>query len=407
VLVLLALVGTADAQEQVVVVGQQEIIRTDYRIGRSAIGSAEVCDYRILDSRREVVLTGRSVGETTLTLWDQAGELRNEYFLRVRPSSGDANQVTDELKQLLGGIEGIRFQTVGRTVWVEGEVLTERDLERVQKVLDSYPEVRSLVELSPVTQQMLDAAAAESVKTVQLDVTIIEIDKRYRRDLGIRWSGQLTPESTLPFEGTDIGPITGVIENVLPQLNFLTVADKARVLATPTVITQSGQRAELFVGGELPIPVSLGGGAVSVEFKDFGVKLEFEPVVDTQDNINTGIYVELSSLGGPTVEGVPGLLSNRLSTSVFVKEGQSITLGGLIKSGEARNVDKIPGLGNIPILGHLFKSTRFLNDETEMLVFATPRVVRNEQAGAEIRTRVQTDFAEFTELGAAGAPKPE
>ncbi|MGH9459999.1 MAG: hypothetical protein ACRD1X_02190, partial [Vicinamibacteria bacterium] len=308
---------------------------------------------------------------------------------------------------LLGGIEGIRFQTVGRTVWVEGEVLTERDLERVQKVLDGYPEVRSLVELSPVTQQMLDAAAAEATKTVQLDVTILEIDKRYRRDLGIRWSGQITPESRLPFEGSDIGPITGVIEDLLPQINFLTVTDKARVLATPTLTTQSGQRAELFVGGELPIPVSLGGGAVSVEFKDFGVKLEFEPVVDSQNNVNTGIYVELSSLGGPTVEGVPGLLSNRLATSVFVKEGQSITLGGLIKSGEARNVDKIPGLGNIPVLGHFFKSTRFLNDETEMLVFATPQVVGTAEAGSTIKERVQSDFVEFTELGAAGAPKPD
>ncbi|MGH9461106.1 MAG: pilus assembly protein N-terminal domain-containing protein, partial [Vicinamibacteria bacterium] len=73
---------TAGAQEQVVVVGQQEIIRVDYRIGRSAVGSAQICDYRILESRQEVILTGVSVGETTLTLWDQAGEVRNEYFIR-------------------------------------------------------------------------------------------------------------------------------------------------------------------------------------------------------------------------------------------------------------------------------------------------------------------------------------
>ena len=258
--------------------------------------------------------------------------------------------------------------------------------------MQGYPEVRSLVELSAVTQQMLDQAAAESMSTVQLDVTIVEIDKSYRRNLGIRWAGQYTPESKLPFEGTDIGPLTGVIEDILPQLNVLTQTGKAKILATPTLITQSGDRAHIFVGGEIPIPISLPAGGVAIEYKEYGVKMEFEPVVDTQHNIATGIFVELSSLGGVTVKSVPGLITNRIDTSIFVREGQSITLGGLVQSREAEHIDKIPGLGNIPILGHLFKSKLFRQEVTEMLVFARVHPVSRRMTGTSVFRTGMRDF---------------
>jgi pilus assembly protein CpaC len=276
-------------------------------------------------------------------------------------------------------------------------------MERINKVLESYPEVRSLIELSPITQEMMDRAEAASVKTVQMDVSIMEIDKSLMRNLGVRWSGQVAPESTAEFQigGGDsfFGPITGVIENILPKLDMLTSSGKARILATPTLVTKSGQQAELFVGGELPIPVAQSGGAVSIEYKEYGVKLQFQPVVDTQDNIDTTIFVEMSSLGGPAATGAaPGIISNRVTTSIFVKTGQSITLGGLVRSEDAQSMDKVPGLGSIPILGNLFKSNRYLRDETEMLVFATPRVVSADEAGADIRERVTTDFEEFEEI---------
>ena len=210
---------------------------------------------------------------------------------------------------------------MGGTVWIEGEVLTQRDLDRITKVLESYPEVRSLVELSPMTQQMMDRAQADSIKTVQLDVTIMEVDKTMMRSLGVKWAGSINPSSALPFEGTNVGPISGVICNILPSINMMTSTGKARVLAQPTLITRSGQKAQLFVGGELPIPVAQGGGAISIEYKEYGVKLEFEPKVDTQDNIDTVIFVEMSSLGGPAAQGgAPGLITNRVTTNVFVQD---------------------------------------------------------------------------------------
>ncbi len=178
-------------------------------------------------------------------------------------------------------------------------MLTQRDLDRIEKVLESYPEVRSLVELSPMTQQMMDRAEADSIKTVQMDVTIMEVDKTMMRSLGVKWAGSVNPSSALPFEGTSVGPISGVISNILPSINMMTTTGKARVLAQPTLITRSGQKAELFVGGELPIPVAQGGGAISIEYKEYGVKLQFEPKVDSQDNIDTVIFVEMSTLGGP------------------------------------------------------------------------------------------------------------
>jgi pilus assembly protein CpaC len=398
-LLAIAAVAGAQMEQQVVAVGAQTIVRVDFPIGRSALANDNVADFRILESRREVLLIGRQAGETTLSLWDQQGVLQREILVRVRPSSGGARQITEELKELLGGIEGVEYREVGGTVWLEGEVLTQRDLDRITKVLESYPEVRSLVELSPMTQQMMDRAQADSVKTVQMDVTIMEVDKTMMRSLGVKWAGSINPSSALPFEGTNVGPISGVISNILPSINMMTSTGKARVLAQPTLITRSGQKAQLFVGGELPIPVAQGGGGISIEYKEYGVKLEFEPKVDTQDNIDTVIFVEMSSLGGPAAQGgAPGLITNRVTTNVFVQTGDSITLGGLIQASDAQNVDKVPGLGSIPVLGNLFKSKQFIRNQTEMLVFATPRVVTAAEAGSGLKEKVTGDFEEFDEI---------
>lgn len=180
---------------------------------------------------------------------------------------------------------------------------------------------------------------------------------------------------------------------------MLTSSGQARVLARPTLITRSGQKAELFVGGEIPIPVAQGSGAVSVEYKEYGVKLEFEPHVDTQDNIDTTIFVEMSNLGGPSPGGnAPGLITNRVMSNVFVRQGQSITLGGLVKSEDAENVDKVPGLGSIPVLGNLFKSKGYMRNQTEMVIFATPTIVSADEAGRELREHVTAEFEEFEEI---------
>ncbi|MGH9323045.1 MAG: type II and III secretion system protein family protein, partial [Vicinamibacteria bacterium] len=400
--------GVAQQEQQVVAVGAQTIVRVDFPIGRSALANDNVADFRILESRFEVLLIGKKAGETTLSLWDQQGNLRKEMVIRVRPSAGGAKQITDELHQLLGGIEGIEYREVGGTVWLEGEVLTQRDLDRITKVLEGYPEVRSLVELSPMTQVMMDQAQADSVKTVQMDVTIMEVDKTMLRNLGVRWGGSVSPSSSLSFEGTSVGPISGVIDNILPSIDMMTSTGKARVLAQPTLITKSGQKAQLFVGGELPIPVAQGGGAVSIEYKEYGVKLEFSPIVDSQNNIDTTIFVEMSSLGGPAPGGgAPGLISNRVNTNVFVKDGESITLGGLVRAQDAQNVDKVPGLGSIPVLGNLFKSKQFIRNQTEMLIFATPRVVTAAEAGSGLREKVTGDFEEFTEIESHDPKKDE
>jgi pilus assembly protein CpaC len=398
---------------EVVTVGGQTLIRVDFAIGRTALGNEAVADFRVLSSRREVLVMGRAPGQTTLTLWDQDDILQREITLRVRPSSGTAKQIIDELKQLIGGIEGLDYREVGGTVWLEGEVLTERDMDRIDRVLASYPEVRSLVELSPMTQVLMDRAGADSVKTVQLDVTIVEVDKNMVRDLGVRWSSEVSPNSSMPFAldeggggiGGVFGPITGVINNLLPSIEMLTGNGQARVLARPTLITRSGQKAELFVGGELPIPVAQGGGAVSIEYKEYGVKIEFEPNVDTQDNVDMTIFVEMSNLGGPSVGGSPGFITNRVVSNVFVPQGQSITLGGLVKSDDAKNVDKVPGLGSIPILGHLFKSKRYMRNQTEMVIFATPTIVSADEAGRELREHVTAGFEEFEEIDSHKANK--
>jgi pilus assembly protein CpaC len=157
----------------------------------------------------------------------------------------------------------------------------------------------------------------------------------------------------------------------------------AKILAKPTLLARSGQTASFLVGGEIPIPVSQGGGfgSITVSYKSFGIGVEFTPTVLGPDRIHLEVAPEVSAPDfslGVNIGGVatPGFVTRRASTSVELADGQSFAIAGLLRDETSGSIEKYPLLGDIPILGALFRSTSFRRQETELVIIVTPRIVR-------------------------------
>jgi len=401
VVLLFSAVQIGWAEDQTLFVGDQKTVAMPYKIGNISMGDSKICQIEIIKDRTQVLLIGRSVGITKLMLWDQQGNLRDEIQIYVNPTN--VRQTMQELSQIIGNIEGIKFRAVGSQVVIDGEVLTQDDMDRINKVVGSRKDVLNLVKMSKETQRLMDEAQASSVRTVQLDVRIMEVDRSYLRTLGVQWSG--TPVSLNPMTFTSKGgpalsAITGTIN--LPQLNAITSVGKARLLSNPTIITRSGEKGHLFVGGEIPIQVAQGLGQMSVQYKEFGLKLDFTPQVDQLNNISMAISIEASRLSGQgTATSPPGIIKNQVDTKVFVHEGESIVLGGLVQNEDGLLVDKIPALGNLPGLGNLFKSQQFRKNETDLVMIASPHLVKSPaEAGQNVAGQTQKNFDQYQELTA-------
>lgn len=401
VVLLFSAVQIGWAEDQTLFVGDQKTVTMPYKIGNISMGDSKLCQIEIIKDRTQVLLIGRSVGITKLMLWDQQGNLRDEIQIYVNPTN--VRQTMQELSQIIGNIEGIKFRAVGSQVVIDGEVLTQDDMDRINKVVGSRKDVLNLVKMSKETQRLMDEAQASSVRTVQLDVRIMEVDRSYLRTLGVQWSG--TPVSLNPMTFTSKGgpalsAITGTIN--LPQLNAITSTGKGRLLSNPTIIARSGEKGHLFVGGEIPIQVAQGLGQMSVQYKEYGLKLDFTPVVDQLNNISMAISIEASRLSGQgTAASPPGIIKNQVDTKVFVHEGESIVLGGLVQNEDGLQVDKIPALGNLPGLGNLFKSQQFRKSETDLVVIASPHLVKSPaEAGQNVAGQTQKNFDQYQELTA-------
>jgi pilus assembly protein CpaC len=239
----------------------------------------------------------------------------------------------------------------------------------------------------------------------------MEVDRSYLRTLGVQWSGspvQMNPLNFASKGGPALSPVTGTIS--LPQLNAIASSGKGRLLSSPSLIARSGEKGHLFVGGEIPIRVAQGLGQFSVQYKEFGLKMDFAPVVDQLNNITMAIMIEASRLSGQgTADSPPGIIKNQIDTKVFVKEGDTIVLGGLVSNEDSLMVDKVPGLGNVPVFGNVFKSAQFRKSETDLVMFATPHLVRSaSEAGQNVAGQTQQNYNQNQDIMAtdkeAGTP---
>ena len=412
--------GTGDYRHHIEVeLHKSRLQRTDLPITRISITDPEIANYHLITPTQFLVLATKNPGRTDLIVWH--GDDRAEiYEVEVFIPGDLIGAINQRIRQLAPGAQ-VTVLPGNKGVMLVGEVVSQGMLERVLTILKGFDV--GFVNLVSVTGS----------QQVQLEVKIAEVSRSGAKKMGLgflikdKWSIGLIPsggasgsasasnsripETTFTETASDgttsqfttsgglaqslssemelLAPFGSAFQLVLHGLNddFLSIISLlksqglAQMLATPTLVTMSGQEAEFLVGGEFPIPISGGFNDTSIEFKRYGIILRFTPFVTGEETITIRVSPEVSSpdfslavfSGGVSV---PGLKTRRGSTTLQLRDGQTFIMAGLLKEDLRTTVNKLPFLGDIPILGTLFTSKEFQKDESELMVMVTPRLVR-------------------------------
>jgi pilus assembly protein CpaC len=390
----LAMPLTAAAAEKLAVAANQSQILNIGGVERVAVANPDIADI-IVVSGSEIMLVGKAPGTTTLHIW--AGGSRMSYEVEVGTND---TQIANDIKTILG-YSDIRVSKVNKSVILEGKVNDQYQRMRAEKVASAYGEkVINLLEITRPVQ-------------VKIEARIIEINRQKTDNLGIKWGNEpATPgtfrvgqtpmsdwKTTYPASGTSGNDYNNALVDSKPfgkswggfggywdinaQLEALVKKGLAKILSQPNVITLSGEKASIVVGGEIPVPVSIQNGTVTVEWKEFGIKLIIEPEVNNEGLINSKIKAEVSDVdwnSGHTIGlsasfQIPPINKRSAEAAVALSSGQTMAIGGLISSTTTQAVTKIPLLADLPVLGKLFTSKEFSHDETELIILITPTIV--------------------------------
>ena len=371
---------------------------------RIALGSGRVLQANWLDDR-QLLLIPEAPGETTLHLWLKGGGIRKYQILVTESNSV---RLAQDMNLLLGENSGVRARALGERILLEGQNPTEEGAWRAAELVKRYPQVISLVSRRGYEQM------------INLEVKMIEIGRNALKQLGVRWqgggagdwavsgpsfgvigdfkrSGAFLPEGgAAATRGFAVAPrihpfatSASMVSSLSSMIDLMVQNGDAAVLAEPRLSTRSGGKARFVAGGELPIPVLSANGAANVDFKEYGVRFEVEPVVNAQGVISASLHTEVSSIDDEVmVRGVPGLRKQSSNTDVNLRPGETLVIAGMVRNEMSGAITKIPGLGDLPILGHLFRSKRFRQRESEMVVLITPRLSEQGSAPA-VDPRVQ------------------
>ena len=364
-------------------------------IVRVAIGKGEVVSSKIIDGKG-LLLIAEKPGDTELRIW-RKGE--RESRIQVSVTMDDPAKQLSSVRTLLKNFPYVKTRQVNGAIIMEGFAMPE-EIEQLKQIQMLFPYMVNLVK-----ERKINAG-----QMIRMDVKIVEFSKKQLKNIGIKWdtvlagpaagyAGAPLTNDAFAFaspsiNGTsdlivdslnDAGGLNlldnasfgyvGLISGITSQINLLMDSGDAKLLAEPMLNTRSGESATFLAGGEFPIPVPQDGGN-TIEFKEYGVKLEIEPVADDSGNIQSSIVTEVSTLDfSVQSQGVPGLLSRKTESVINARNGETIVIAGIVNSEQSKAVSKVPWLGDIPIIGELFKSKDYQNKKSELVVFVTPRVV--------------------------------
>jgi pilus assembly protein CpaC len=415
--------------------GKSTFLRTDFTVKRVSVGDPGVLEVNVL-SPREIQLVPVQIGTTNVVLWDAQGVpilvMDAEVGSRFSP-------IARRIRSVLG-VGDVQVEPAGDAVVVRGRVPSPLHVERAMAIARAYVG-------GDGEDRVVNALEVGGPQQVMIEVIIAEMQRSLGRDLTVNWSTAIEAGGTIfafdSFLGglaafdertTSLAPaellkklaLTDRIDfagTVIKENDFLLdvfieaaqTRGLAKVLAKPTLLARSGQTASFLAGGEIPIPVAQGGafGSITIEYKKFGVGVEFAPTVLGPDRIHLEVSPEVSqpdfTIASATAGVVtPGFSTRRASTSVELGDGQSFAIAGLLSDQVNEFVEKYPLLGDIPVLGMLFRSTSFQRNETELVIIVTPRIVKPLPPG---RLRLPTDSFvepndfEFYLLGALEAQR--
>jgi len=358
---------------------------------RIAIGNGKVISVSTVAKNQMLVLAEAS-GITTLHLWLKNG---SERIITVKVRENSANATLEDINRLLASVDNVRARIAGSKIILEGEMVSDANQERVAAIQKMYPD-----------QVVNFIGKVGWEKMIYLDVKVLELSTQGSRDLGIRWDSSINgphagvladfysnptfryvPDagtsgldlSQVPLPGK-VWPPKGFINLstlITSRINLLVQQGEAQVLAAPSLTTRSGSKARFVAGGEIPLPVASGFGQTQVEFKEYGVILEVTPVTDKSGAIYAKVDVEVSSIDrSVTVLGIPGILKRKSTAEFNSRDGETVVLNGMYSFEGSEDTQKLPGAGDIPLLGGLFRNKTRNASTREVAIVITPRVVQ-------------------------------
>ena len=391
-------------------VGQSKVLKTPFAITRISVADPDIADI-ILTSEREIYVNGQAPGVTNLSVWG-----KSRFTTATVAVEADVSLLKEKLNQILPE-EKIGVEAAGDSIVLSGEVTGPVTQDTAMSLALPYAgnkkeKIVNLMHVGGVQQVMVEVRLAEISRNLgeRMGINFWALSKS--GNFGISQLNGLATVSDLvrSFSSSvftqamspNITAIAGWKAGGLLWTMFFDVLKQqglGRVLAEPNLVTTSGQEASFLAGGEFPIPVpqtGVGGGStITIEYKKFGVGLVFTPTVLDQDKIALKVAPEVSELdftAGVAFTSlgftVPGLKVRRTSTHVEVKDGQTFAIAGLLNDSHRNMINKFPVLGDIPVLGALFRSSSFQKNETELVVLVTPHLVKPMAASA---SRLPTD----------------
>ena len=420
-----------------VTVNKSMVFRLAEKAKRVSVSQPAVADVLVV-APSQLLINGKAIGTTSLIVFDEKGDVVN-YDLVVGP---DISALRAQLRTIFPN-EKVEVSTSGPSLVLKGEVANETVYDKVLEIVLTYippkppatiaPTASTIVVNTPKAtlpsagnssfggfedaadlyspyrfpdkgkiEGLVDLLVIREIRQIELDVIVAEVSMTKAREIGFafRYDGPTQVRSSttalgsvsdtggtstvgLPaFLGAPTGAFTYIngAYSLVSLYRLLQNKDIAEVLAQPRLVIKNGRSGGFLSGGEFPIVQTL-ADASTVQYKSFGVRLDFVPVITLSDRIDLRVFPEVSEPDGVLVSGFPQLKVNRTLTRVELKEGESLIIGGLLKRDILKDLSKIPILGDVPILGALFRSTRFRNRETELIFVITPRLVSTMKPG--------------------------
>lgn len=384
----------SSAEDIKVTLGKSVVLDYPEDVSRISTSNPEVVDY-VPVSTREILLHAKGVGSATLVIWAKSGQ-RNFYNINVEPNLEPIRKlVKDTFPNEEIQVNAAR-DSVSITGRVSSQAIADRAVALVTPVGKSV--VNNLrIRTAPVEKQiLLRVKFAEMNRSIGDQFAVNLVSTGALNTPGAITTSQFTSTQAnqLPGRGGNNGAGFSVSDalNIFmfrPDLNFgvflklLQQQGVLQILAEPNLVTTNGKEASFLVGGEFPVPVLQGGansGAITVQFREFGIRLTFNPLITENGTLKMYVKPEVSTIdlsNSVTLNGftIPALATRRVESNIELSVGQSFIIGGLIDDRTTETLSRIPGLSSIPLIGQIFKSHDIKHSKTELIVMVTPEIV--------------------------------
>jgi pilus assembly protein CpaC len=433
-----------------VTLGKSQDVHTDRSFVDVTVGDPEVADVNPLTDHSLSILA-KKIGTTRVSVYAEDKKLVGIFDVEV---NYDLSRLSNELLRRFPG-STLKASSVNGRIMLSGEVADAASLDKAVTIARQFgPEV-------------INAVSVMQPQQVMLEVRFVELNRTAGRELGVQWNrfggnsitnvGNQVNAGQLPispaggsgtFSNAAVGGTNGGSSNVLSSaavaagvlsgaapfgfmisriatggvatdlaINALEQKGVARSLAEPNLVALSGDTASFLAGGEYPIPVAGSLGTVSVAFKKYGVGLAFTPTVLSRGLINMKIEPEVSQIDTTHMVSVangiqvPALIVRRASTTVELRDGQSFMIGGLLQNSTNNQVDQLPWIGSVPVLGTLFSSKQYQQNQTDLVIIVTPHLVRPTRPGDDLKTPLDDteppNEPDFFLMGKMEVPRPK